>query len=485
MTALHERLAELTDLAATTSLLHWDMLVAMPRGATGARGEQLATLERLAHERLVDPALGELLEAAGDDPAARVTRRDRDKALRVPPDLVGELARAGASGQAAWHEARETGDFARFAPHLERVLRLRREYAACFPEVDEPYDALLDDYEPGMRTAEARDVLTRLRAGLVPLAEHCRERASAADPSPLETAPYPVAQQRALIEHVLARLGVDRETWRLDVSAHPFQTAIALRDIRLTTRYDEGTLEALFSTLHEFGHALYEAQVDPALERTPLRGGASMTLHESQSRMWENMVGRSRGFWDWCAPLVAERFPQAAAAGPEGLWRAANVVRPSLVRVDADEVTYGLHIVLRFELELELLAGALDVADLPARWAEGMRDLLGVEVPDDRLGVLQDVHWSEGAFGYFPTYALGNVLSGQLWAVAREELGDLDAQFAAGDFSALRRWLGERVHVHGRRHDPADLIRDVAGGPLDPGPYVTYLREKVEAVYGP
>lgn len=483
--SLHARLAELVDLQAIGSVLHWDMLVTMPHGGADARGEQLATLERLAHEQLVDPALGELLDAAGDDPAARVARRDRDKALRVPADLVAEIARAAAVGQAAWHEAREAGDFAAFAPHLERQLELRRSYASCFPEVDEPYDALLDDFEPGMRTAEARDVLGRLKDGLVPLVAHCRERSGAVDPGPLDDGPFPVAQQRTLVRAVLQRLGVQDDTWRLDESAHPFQTAIGRHDIRLTTRYDEASMESLFSTLHEFGHALYEAQVDPAYERTPLRGGVSMTVHESQSRLWENMVGRSHGFWRWCAPLMAERFPQSAAAGAEGLWRAANVVRPTLIRVDADEVTYALHILLRFELELELLSGALAVRDLPERWNALTRELLGVEVPDVRDGVLQDVHWSEGAFGYFPTYALGNVLSGQLWQVAQQELGDLEEAFAAGEFAALRGWLGERIHRHGRRYEPAELVRRVAGGPLDPGPYLAYLREKVERVYGP
>jgi carboxypeptidase Taq len=293
--------------------------------------------------------------------------------------------------------------------------------------------------------------------------------------------PFPEAGQRALVRTVLQAVGVDDESWRLDDAVHPFQATPGVGDIRITTRYDEGDLDSLYSALHEFGHGLYEHQVDPALGHTLLAGGASSAWHESQSRLWENMVGRSPGFWRWCFPHAQAELP---GRFDETTWQqvqqAVNAVRPSLIRVSADEVTYGLHIVLRFELELELLDGGLAVADLPAAWNERMRDYVGVEVPDDVRGVLQDVHWAEGIFGYFPTYALGNVIAGQLWERITAELPDLDERVAAGDFAPLREWLAEHVHRFGRRLMPTELLERVVGGPLDPGPYLAYLEAKLE-----
>jgi carboxypeptidase Taq len=395
----------------------------------------------------------------------------------VPGELVAEMARAAAAGRTAWLNAREGNDFALFAPALERNLELRRALSACYPEAEHPYDPLLDDYEPGMRTADARAALERLRDGLVPLVAAAPHIDDA-----LLHGPYPEAAQRPLVQTVLHAVGVDDEAWRLDEAPHPFAVAVTVGDIRLTTRYHDDDLESLLSSMHEFGHGLYEHQVDPALARTPLGSGASSAWHESQSRLWENMVGRSAGFWRWC-------FPHAQAAFPERLgdrtWqdvqRAVNAVRPSLIRVSADEVTYGLHIVLRFELELALIEGELDVAELPAAWNERTRAYLGLDVPDDVHGVLQDVHWSEGLFGYFPTYALGNVIAGQLWAQIGDDLPDLDERFAEGDFAPLRAWLAEHVHRHGRRLLPEELLERVTGGPLDPGPYLGYLEGKLQA----
>jgi carboxypeptidase Taq len=486
MDELLERLAEVSDLERTAGLLNWDQEVCMPPAGAAARGELRATVGRLAHERFTADDLGELLDGAQprdelEADIVRMARRDFDKASRVPGDLVAESERAAAAGRAAWKDARERSDFALFAPHLERNIELRRRYSACFPEAEHPYDPLLDDYEPGLRTAELAEALGRLRDGLVALVE----RAPEGDDSLLRGGgphAFPEAGQRALVRTVLGAVGVDKRSWRLDDAVHPFASTLGSGDVRLTTRYDEGDLDSLYSSIHEFGHGLYEHQIDPALARTPVDGGASMAWHESQSRLWENMVGRSEGFWRWC-------FPHAQAALPDRLsgatWRdvqrAANAVRRSFIRVSADEVTYGLHVVLRFELELALVTGELAVADLSAAWNERVRAYLGLDVPDDARGVLQDVHWSEGIFGYFPTYALGNVIAGQLWERITTELPDHEERFAAGEFAPLRAWLGEHVHRFGRRLMPAELLEQVVGGPLDPAPYLAYLEAKVDS----
>ena len=465
---LRDRLAEVADLHRVAMLLAWDQEVVMPREGAAGRADQRATIQRLAHERFVDDRVGELLEAAepdGEEDAAllRVTRRDYDKERRVPADLVADLVHAAATGHEAWMRARPASDFAAFEPYLRRNVDLRRRYVACFPDVDRPYDAPLDDFEPYMRTAEAQDVLGRLRDGLVPLVEAAAGRA---DDALVHGGPFPVEAQRRLVAQVLAQVGVDPASWRLDVAAHPFQATIATGDVRLTTRYAEHDIESLFSTLHEFGHGLYEAGVDPALARTPLGGGVSSAVHESQSRLWENMVGRSPGFWRWCFPHLQLAFPERFADRSwQDVHRAVNAVKPTLIRVAADEVTYGLHIVLRFELELAVFEDGLDV-------------------PDDATGVLQDVHWAEGLFGYFPTYALGNVFAGQLWERVTADLPDLDERFARGEFGALRHWLAERVHRPGRTFTPAETIERAVGGPLDPEPYLVYLRTKIDASAG-
>jgi carboxypeptidase Taq len=458
----------------------------MPPAGAEQRAQQRATVERMAHERFVDDRVGELLDAAEpesplDEDLLRVTRRDFDKACRVPASLVSELVHAAATGHQAWTKAHAASEFAPFEPFLRRNIELRRRYIACFPEAQRPYDALLDDFEPGMRTAEAEDVLGRLRDGLIPLLA----AAAPPDDAIMHGAPFDVDAQRRFVETVLRQIGVDDERWRLDVAVHPFAAPVGLGDVRLTTRYAPDDLDALYSSLHEFGHGLYEAAIDPALARTPLQGGVSSAVHESQSRMWENMVGRSAGFWRWAFPQLQAAFPErfAGRTWPD-VHRAVNAVRRSPIRVTADEVTYGLHIALRFELELELFEGGLDPADLPAAWNERMRAYLGIDVSDDAHGVLQDVHWAEGLFGYFPTYALGTVIAGQLWARITADIPDLDERFARGEFGALRDWLADRVHRHGRRLTPTELVARAAGGSLDPEPYLRYLRAKLGVAAG-
>jgi len=493
---LRERLAGIEDLRTLASLASWDQMVMMPPRGAGARAEQAATLGRLVHDRFTDPETARLLDAAAatvdladpdDDGAAlvRVTRRDFDKAVRVPGELRAEMARAAALGHEAWARAREDDDFAAFLPALERNLDLVRRYAACFPDAANPYDPLLDDYEPGATAAEVSARFDEVRAGLVPLIAAITERGEVLDGSPLE-GDFDVGAQRALVGRVLRELGTDDEGWRLDVAVHPFATGLGRDDVRITTRYEVARpATALYGAIHEFGHGLYERQVASELQRSPLGSGVSLGIHESQSRLWENVVGRSLPFSAWLAPRLAEAFPDAfAALDTDTLHRAVNRVAPSLVRVEADEATYPLHIVLRFEIERDLLAGNLAPRELPARWNAGMHDLLGVEVPDDRLGVLQDVHWSEGLVGYFPTYLLGTAIAAQLWEAVLRDLPTVEEGLAAGEFAPLRDWLGDRIHRHGRKLLPAELLERATGSPLDVAPYLRYLNRKYGALYG-
>jgi carboxypeptidase Taq len=495
---LRAALAEISDLATAQANLQWDYQVVMPPRGAGLRAEEMATIEKLVHEKATAPSLGTLLgEAAasanGEDPESddaalvRVAQRDYDKAVRVPTELQGELVRAGALGHEAWLEARRQQDWSIFRPHLATMLDLKRRYVECFPDVEDPYDALLDDYEPRMKTSEVARVFEQLKAELVPLVKAITDKGDAVDASCLHgEGAFPRDRQERLIRLVLERIGFDPAGWRLDVAVHPFATGLGSQDIRITTRYDESHLAgAFFGAMHECGHGLYEAGSDPALERTPLRGGASLGLHESQSRMWENLVGRGRAFAGWVLPHMQEAFPaKFGDVDADGLYRAVNRVERSLIRVEADEATYCLHVILRFELEQEMLAGSVDLAELPEIWNQRMRDYLGVEVPSVVQGVLQDVHWSEGIIGYFPTYALGNVIASQIWEAVRADLPDLDDQLAAGEFAPLRGWLRDHLHRYGRKFLPAEMIERVSGRPLDVGPYLAYLKGKFGPIYG-
>jgi carboxypeptidase Taq len=485
-------LGEIYDLERVGYLLAWDMETTMPPDAALARAEQRATIGRAAHERLVSDELGRLFEELrGEEESLpyesdeasliRVARRDHEKARRVPAELRAELLREGALGHGAWLEAREQRDFEVLRPHFERLLELRRRYVDCFEPTEDPYDVLLDDYERGFTTAETESVLEHLKRELVPLVEAARE-ADAEEPA-LE-GPFPVEPQRAFSLDLLERLGSDPRSWRLDHSEHPFTASIALADIRLTSHFKETHLGGIFAAIHEFGHGLYERQISPSLARTPLAGGASAALHESQSRMWENLVGRSRAFWRFSYDDLRRALPSLRAVEPDRFFRAVNRIRPSLTRVDADEITYNLHIVLRFELERELLAGRLEPRDLPEAFDERMHAYLGVDVPDARAGVLQDIHWADAGFGYFPTYSLGNVVSVQIWERACADLGDLDARIERGDFADLREWLREHLHRHGRKFTPRETLVRAAGSEIDPEPYVRYLKGKLGEVAG-
>jgi carboxypeptidase Taq len=484
---------EIYDLERVSSLLAWDQETMMPPLGAPARAEQRAAIGRVAHERLISEELGRLLDDLASEEGAlepesdeasliRVIRRDHEKARRVPTELRAEMLWAGAMGLGAWREARERSDFEVLRPHFERQLELKLRYLECFEPYDEPYDVLLDDYEPELTTAEAERVLETLKQELVPLVEAVRQRG--VDEDVLE-GPFPIEGQKAFILPLLDRLGFDARSWRLDRSEHPFAATISIADIRLTSRFFQDHLGGIFASMHEFGHGLYECQISPALARTPLACGASAGLHESQSRMWENLVGRGRPFWTFAYDNLRAAMPdEFGDVDVERFYRGINSIQPSLTRVEADEITYNLHVVLRFELERELLAGRLEVRDLPDAFDEGMLGYLGLEVPDHRSGVLQDIHWADVTFGYFPTYSLGNVMSVQIWERARSDLPELDGQIEQGEFGDFREWLRQHLHQHGRKFSPTETLVRAAGAPIDPEPYVRYLKGKLGEVAG-
>jgi carboxypeptidase Taq len=485
LSQLRERLAVIHDLRRAGWLLSWDQLTMMPPNGTESRGDQLATVDRVAHELFVSDETGELLSGLADyeqqlDPESieasliRVTRRDWEKARKVPAELRAEIVRAEVLGVPAWAEARKNADFAAFLPYLRRNVELKLQYIQCFADTGKsPYDILLDDYQEDARTEDIDAVFARLKEELVPL---IREVGGSEQ---VETGfahgHFPVEKQELFGREILERLGYTSEAWRLDPTVHPFATSIALDDIRLTTRYSEADLESIFHTTHEFGHGIYEYGLDRDLDRTPLSSLDSMVLHESQSRLWENLVCRSRPFWRFFFPKLQELFPdELTGVTDEAWWRYVNRVEPSYIRVESDEVTYGLHIILRYELEQEFIAGRLELEDLPEAWNAKMKEYLDVDVPDDAKGVLQDVHWSGGSFGYFPTYLLGTIASVQIWEAAQGDLAELDGQMESGEFGPLREWLGDKLYRWGRRFPPEEMLARIVGGPLDAEPYLRY-----------
>lgn len=494
---LRERLGEIHDLTKIGWLLNWDQSTVMPPGGGRVRSDQLATVARLRHTMFTSDEIGSMLEElrafedslpadSNEASLIRVTRYDWNKAKKVPIELASNLARASGEGYQAWKSARANNNFAEFLPALETNIELRRRYVECFPEVAEPYDALLDDFEQGLTAAEVRSVFARVRDGLVPLVRHVLNHPDAVDDSPMR-GHFPENDQRTLSVELLRYWGFNEEEWRLDPTAHPFAASIATSDIRLTTRYDQANLAmSLFGSLHECGHGLYEHGVSSELERTPLCRGSSLSLHESQSRMFENLIGRSREYWIFAYPILRSVFPeQFANVDEESVYRSVNKMEPSLIRVEADELTYSLHIILRFEIELELFNGTLKVSDLPEVWNAKIQEYLGLDVPSDDVGVLQDVHWGDGLLGYFPTYALGTIIASQIWNRMNAEFTGLNDQVARGQFDPVRSWLVEHLHRHGRKFTPKETILLAAGGPIDPEPYLHYLSDKVISLYGP
>lgn len=488
-------------LAHIGAVLSWDQETYMPDGALEERSEQMAWIEAAAHDKASAPEIGRLLEELGSTSAQpggpqslpeldraylRVLRRGYDKATKIPTDLVSEMAKATSLSQAAWVEARKNNDFQAFAPHLSKMLEFTKKVAACLDPSKKPYDVILDQYEEGATEAQVASVFGALRVDLVKLLEKIRSRPQVNDDF-LHRA-CPVAAQTKASEHFMKALSYDLTRGRLDTTAHPFTSSLGTSDIRITTRYLENFFpSSVFGTIHETGHALYEQGIDPAPEYrgTSLADASSMAIHESQSRLWENMVGRSNGFWLKHLPRLQQLFaPALDGVAPNDFYRGINKVDSSLIRVEADEVTYALHIILRFELEGKLMSGALAVADLPAAWNEGMKRLLGVVPPDDAKGCLQDVHWSVGLFGYFPSYALGNLYGAQFWDTMKAQGLDPKAAVERGDLDSILGWLRANVHKPGATYKPGELVEHITGKPLDASHFVRYLNEKYAGIYG-
>lgn len=493
---LKDRLAVAIDLSHAAGLLSWDQRTYMPPGGAEQRAAQLATLRRLAHEHFTTDEVGQLLEelaplAADESDESdeacliRKARRDYEIDRKLPAEFIREQAQTSSLANQAWEEARRNSDFALFQPHLEKMFDFAKREADYLGYDEHPYDALLDQYEPGMTTAQVRAIFAELKAGTVPLLKAIVASGSEIDDSILHQQ-FDEARQEQFGVEITKAFGYDWNRGRQDRTAHPFCTNFGRGDVRITTRFYPDFLNpSLFGTMHESGHAMYEQGVDPALSRTPLGGGASLGVHESQSRMWENLVGRSRPFWNANYARLQELFPeQFGSVDLDTFYRAINKVQPSFIRVEADELTYNLHIMLRFEMETAILEGKLKVADLAEEWQSQMEAMLGVTPPDDAQGVLQDMHWSSGLIGYFPTYTLGNVLSVQLWERALADHPSIVDEMGRNEYGKLLGWMRENIHRHGRKFRPNTLIHKATGGPLDAKPYLKYLHAKFGEIYG-
>ena len=492
---LRDFLGEIFDLEAASDVLQWDLRTYMPPGGNSVRAMQIATLERLAHEKFTSDELGATLKAAKaevssldpDSDEVRVvgkTERDFEQKRKIPAEWVSEYERITTLAEHAWVKARANADFAQFQPHLEEVVELRRQYIEFFAPYDHPYDPLLDYFEPGMKTSEVKAVFDILRSRQVDLVQDLAERGAPVDDSILHQ-PFDEDKQWEFGIEVVKALGYDFERGRQDKTIHPFTIGFGIGDVRITTRFNPNYLgTALFGSMHEAGHAMYGQGVSPNLDRTNLIEGASYGIHESQSRMMENLVGRSRPFWVAFYPRLQEFFPsQLGDCDLESFYRAINKVERSLIRVEADEATYNLHIIVRFEIETALMEGKIAVGDLPEIWNSKMEEYLGILPPDDAKGVLQDVHWSSGYIGYFPTYALGNLMASQLWVKIEEDIPDLSRQIERGEFGDLLAWLRENIHQHGAKFKPMELLKRVTGSSLSPEPYLHYLRSKYMDIY--
>ncbi|HVF84998.1 MAG TPA: carboxypeptidase M32 [Abditibacteriaceae bacterium] len=490
-TQLKARLADVHNLNMAGALLDWDQQTYMPSGGVEARAEQRATLSKIAHQLLTNDETSKLLEQAEreqnrDETTTaflRVARREFDHATKLPAELVEETSRVTSIAQEEWAKARAASDYAHFAPHLEKIVDINQRTAQALGYEEKLYDALLDQYEEGMTCAQLDPIFEQLKEASIPLIGRIAQQPGIDDS--ILARDYDGETQKAFAERVLDECGFDFNRGRQDLSVHPFCTNFGRDDVRITTRLNTNDLQsALFGSLHEMGHAMYEQGIAPDLDGNVLGGGVSLGVHESQSRLWENLVGRSRAFWKHNYRRLQETFPaQLNDVSEDDFYRAINKVEPSCIRVEADEVTYNLHIILRYEMENDLLEGRLSVADAPAAWNAKMQQYLGVTPPDDAHGILQDVHWSIGAMGYFPTYSLGNILSAQLWNRVLEDAPNLESQIARGDFSVLLPWLRENIHRHGKTYTPKQLVQRATGTSLDVAPYAKYLNDKFGAIY--
>ena len=492
---LLEKVHEIHDLQKATGLLSWDREVIMPNAGDEIRIQQIATLRRLSHEMFTADEMGELIEAAAleldgvpyESNAAsliRYLRESYDDARKLPPEFVARNARISGKAHTVWVKARENDDFDSFEPWLEQIVELGQEMAELYGYEDEKYDALLDKYERGAKTADIRAIFAATKGATLPLLQAIQERGAAVDDSILHQ-PYDIDKQKEFARYIVEAVGYDFDRGYLGTAVHPFATSFSRDDARITSRwYPDFISPSLFGSLHESGHALYEQGTHPDLARTPLARGTSSGIHESQSRLIENIVGRSHGFWRTHLPKLQELFPQQlGGASVEQFYKAVNKVQPSFIRVEADELTYNLHIILRFELEQALLEGDLAVADLPTAWNDKMQALLGVTPPTNREGVLQDVHWTRPSFGYFPTYALGNLYAAQFYRAAREQAPVIEAEMEAGKTDALLSWLRDNIHQHGRKFKPDEIVQRATGHPLSHEPFIAYATDKFGDVY--
>ncbi len=488
-------LGEVSDLNQITGLLDWDQQVYMPPAAAEQRGSQIGTIRTIAHDKFTSPEVGNLLDnlkkwAEGLDKDSddyrliKVSAHDYEKETRIPSEFIAEFSQITAVAQQAWIEARANADFSLFRPHLEKIVDLNHRYIAFFPAAEHPYDTLLDNFEPGMKTSEVKAIFEALRPQQVELIQAIAGRPQVDDS--FLSLNYDEQKQWDFGVEIATAFGFDWQRGRQDKSTHPFSQSMGANDVRITTRFEKGLgASAFFSTTHETGHALYEQGVGSVWARTPLESGASLALHELQSRMWENLVGRSLPFWEHFYPRFQQLFPaELGKISLETFYKGINKVQRSLIRVEADEATYNLHIMLRLELEIGMIEGKIAVKDLPEAWNARMKDYLGIVPPNDALGVLQDIHWSGGSFGYFSTYALGNLISAQLLETFKAGHPNFDDEMRRGDFSGLLTWLRVNIHQHGRKYEPQELVQRVTGTTIDPAPYVRYLKSKYSQIYG-
>ncbi len=490
---LKELVGEAFELGRIAAVLDWDQQVGMPVAAAANRARQTSLISCMAHEKLAGNELGELLEnlvpemknlnpESDDYCLIKLVDRDYKRHIKVPSEHVAEFSHLTSIAHSKWKSARAKSDFSIFKDSLSRIFAMRREYADFFAPYDHVYDPLLDEFEPGMKTATLIDIFDTIRPLQVELIRKIAER-PAPDQSCLDHK-FATDKQWQLANAAAAAIGYDFSRGRLDSVVHPFTTTFNLNDIRITSSAQADNLSCLSSTMHEAGHAIYEQNIAKSLENTPLATGVSLGMHESQSRLWENLVGRSYSFLLFFYPKIQKAFPVLETVSLDEFYRAYNTVKPGFIRVNADEATYNLHIMLRFELEVAMLEGTLAVADLPEAWNTKMKEYLGITPPDDALGCLQDVHWSAGLVGYFPTYALGNLISAQLWKACREKFSSLDDAIACGRFDELRNWLSENIHQYGSKFESLELLKRISGDDIRPEIYIKYLREKYSAVYG-
>jgi carboxypeptidase Taq len=492
---LKQKLYEISDLVGAQSVLGWDQQTYMPSGGAEGRGEQLSTLARITHDRFISDELGKLLEELAPyadqlDPTSddarliKVTTREYKKQRQIPSDWVSEFAQVTTIAQETWVKARSESNYSLFQPYLERVVEMRRQYASFFAPFEHVYDPLLDDYEPGLKTADVQEIFSKMIPVQVDLIKAISNKPAINDNFLKVT--LDEQKQWDFGVEVITKFGFDWQRGRQDRTAHPFTTSFGIGDVRITTRFiPESGSSALFSTMHECGHALYEQGLSPTLRRTILMSGASMGLHESQSRLWENLVGRSKEFWQCFYPRYQALFPETFGnVSLDDFYRGINKVAPSLIRVEADEATYNLHIMLRMELEIAMMEGKIALKDLPEIWNSKMKEYMGMTPPNDAQGVLQDIHWSGGMIGYFPTYALGNLVSVQLWEKINEDIPALPSDIRKGDFTPLLSWLREKLHAQGAKFDPQDIVKQITGSKITPEPYLRYLTRKYSNIYG-